>query len=120
MSRLRKAILRPLHKLRLDVDAEGQITPVRLRLDPEGPPLIVREVLRVDDRITEVWYEVLDQEGDLLILRLERESLRCELHSVESEAPERFLGWSEVRPGSPPLPEGGQGGRRPPEQALPR
>lgn len=94
--RLKKAVLRPLVKVRLDVDADGAITPIQLRLDAAGPAIHVAAVERTDDRLAEVWYEVLTREGDRLTLRLERESLRVELHTVETEAPERWGNWSEV------------------------
>jgi hypothetical protein len=90
----RKAILRSLHKVRLDVE-DGQITPVLLRLDADGPPIVVARVDRVDDRLAEVWYEVTTAEGDRLTLKLERESLAVELHTVETEHPERWRGWSQ-------------------------
>ncbi len=90
----RKAILRPLHKVRLDVE-QGQITPVLLRLDPDGPPIVVAQVDRVDDRLAEVWYEVTSADGDRLTLKLERETLAFELHTVETEHPERWRGWSQ-------------------------
>jgi hypothetical protein len=96
--RLKKAILRPLAKVRLEVDAEGAITPVLLRMDPGDPPMAVAEVLRVDDRLAEVWYDVRTKVGDVLTLRLEREGLRMELHTVETEEPERWRGWSEGTP----------------------
>ncbi|MGE0706820.1 MAG: hypothetical protein AB7N76_06405 [Planctomycetota bacterium] len=67
-----------------------------LRLEPEGDPIVVAAVERVDDRIAEVWYEVLARGGERLVLRLERESLRFELHTVETEHPERWVNWSEA------------------------
>jgi hypothetical protein len=93
--RLKKAVLRPLAKVRLDVDQGGAITPVNLRLDPDGPGVSVASVERVDDRLAEIWYEVLTSDGDRLTIRLERESLRVELHTVETEYPERWANWSE-------------------------
>lgn len=99
---LKKAILRPLAKVRLDVDQDGAITPVLLRLDPQGEAHAVARVERVDDRLSEVWYELLTAAGDRLVVRLVREGLRFELHTVETEEPERWEGWSErageVRP----------------------
>lgn len=92
---LKKAILRPLAKVRLDLDADGAVTPVLLRLEPDGAPIVVSAVERVDDRLAEVWYEVVTREGDRLTLRFEREALRFELHTVETEDPERWRGWSE-------------------------
>lgn len=91
----KKAILLPLAKVRMDVDAQGAITPVLLRLTPQGEACAVERVERVDDRLAEVWYEVLTTDGDRLVLRLVREGLRWELHTVESETPERWVGWSE-------------------------
>lgn len=96
--RLKKAVLRPLVKVRLDVDQDGGICPVQLRLDPDGPAIHVASVDRVDDRLAEIWYEVTTTVGDRLTLRLERESLRVELHTVETDAPERWGNWSEVAP----------------------
>lgn len=99
---LKKAILRPLAKVRLDVDQDGAITPVLLRLDPQGEAHAVARVERVDDRLSEVWYELLTAAGDRLVVRLVREGLRFELHTVETEEPGRWEGWSErageVRP----------------------
>lgn len=92
---LKKAIIRPIHKARLDVDAEGAITPVLLRLDPGGEVHSIEKVERVDDRLVEVWYEVVTSAGDRLVLRLVREGLRLELHTVETERPERWENWSE-------------------------
>lgn len=72
------------------------MTPVLLRLEPEGPAIRVAQVERVDDRLAEVWYEVLSAEGDRLTLRFLREELAFELHTVETAAPERWAGWSEA------------------------
>lgn len=91
----KKAILLPLAKVRMDVDAAGAITPVLVRLEPEGEAHAVERVERVDDRLTEVWYEVVTTAGERLVLRLLREGLRWELHTVESQTPERWVGWSE-------------------------
>ena len=92
---IKKAILRPLAKVRVDLDDEGGITPVLLRLEAEGEPIVVARVERVDDRLAEVWYEVLTREGDRLTLRLVRDGLRFTLHTVETDHPERWRGWSE-------------------------
>ncbi|MEZ6184328.1 MAG: hypothetical protein R3F62_04860 [Planctomycetota bacterium] len=96
---LKKVILRRLHKLRLDVDAEGALTPVLLRLEPGSEPLVVSAVERVDDRLAEVWFDVVIQSGERLTLRLERETLHCEVHTVETPDPERWPSWSELRRG---------------------
>ena len=95
--RLKKAILRPLHKVRLDVDHTGQITPVMIRLEPEGEPIVISRIDHVDDRITEIWYEVETRCGDRLVLRLERERLRWELQTVESVNPDRYQGWFQAK-----------------------
>ena len=92
---IKKAILRPLAKVRLDLEEGGAVTPVLLRLEPESEPIVVSSVERVDDRLAEVWYEVLTREGDRLTLRFEREAWRFELHTVQTEHPERWRGWSE-------------------------
>ena len=91
---LKKAILRTLAKVRVDIDADGTITPVMLRLEPDGPPIIVRSIERVDDRLSEVWFEVVSSEGDLLTLRLRRDEMRFELHTVQTEHPDRWRAWS--------------------------
>lgn len=91
---LKKAILRPLAKVRVDIDADGAITPVMLRLEPEGAPIVISSIERVDDRLAEVWFEVRSSEGDLLTLRLRREEMRFELHTVQTERPERWRAWS--------------------------
>lgn len=93
---LKKAILRRLAKVRLDVDEEGSITPVLLRLEAEGEPIVISSVDAVDDRITEVWYELSARGGERLVVRLVREGLQFTLHTVETEHPERWRGWSEV------------------------
>ena len=94
---LKKAILRRLAKVRLDVDEEGVITPVLLRLEAEGEPIVISSVDAVDDRITEVWYELTARGGERLVVRLVREGLVFTLHTVETEHPERWRGWSEVK-----------------------
>jgi hypothetical protein len=91
---LKKAILRPLTKVRVDIDADGGITPIMMRLDPDGPPIVVSSVERIDDRLAEVWFEVRSSEGDLLTLRLRRDGMRFELHTVETEQPDRWRAWS--------------------------
>lgn len=95
MKRLKKAILRPLAKVRLDLEQGGAITPVLLRLDADGEPIVVSSVERVDDRLAEVWYEVLSREGDRLTLRFVRDEWRFELHTIETEHPERWAAWSQ-------------------------
>jgi len=97
--RLKKVLLRPLHKLRLDVDHEGGLTPVLLRLEPGSLPLTVTEVERVDDRLSEVWFDVLISSGERLTLRLERDSLKGEIHTVETPRPEAWPSWSELARG---------------------
>ncbi|MCA8926296.1 MAG: hypothetical protein KDD82_31100 [Planctomycetes bacterium] len=97
--RLKKVLLRPLHKLRLDVDAEGALAPVLLRLEPGAEPLVVAEVERVDDRLAEVWFDLLLTSGERLTVRLERETLRAEVHTVETPHPERWPSWSELQRG---------------------
>ncbi|HBP16327.1 MAG TPA: hypothetical protein DEA08_00860, partial [Planctomycetes bacterium] len=77
---LKKAILRRLAKVRLDVDEEGGITPVLLRLEAEGEPIVISSVDAVDDRITEVWYELSARGGERLVVRLVREGLQFTLH----------------------------------------
>lgn len=94
---LKKAILRRLTKVRLDVDEDGRITPVLLRLEPEGEPIVIASVDAVDDRITEVWYELTARGGEHLVVRLVREGLQFTLHTVETEHPERWRNWSEVK-----------------------
>lgn len=94
---LKKAILRRLTKVRLDVDEEGAITPVLLRLEAEGEPIVISSVDDVDDRITEVWYELTARSGERLVVRLVRDGLQFTLHTVETEHPERWRGWSEVK-----------------------
>lgn len=81
----------------MDVDAEGQITPVMVRLEPAGQPIVISRVDHVDDRITEVWFEVETRCGDRLVLRVERERLRWELQTVESVNPDRYRGWFEAQ-----------------------
>jgi len=81
----------------MDVDADGQITPVMVRLEPEGEPLVISRVDHIDDRITEVWFEVETRCGDRLVLRVERERLRWELQTVESQNPDRYRGWFEAQ-----------------------
>tara|TARA_R110002072_G_scaffold139686_6_gene283460 strand:- start:4 stop:312 length:309 start_codon:yes stop_codon:yes gene_type:complete len=81
----------------MDVDAEGQITPVMVRLEPEGEPIVISRVDYTDDRITEVWFEVETRCGDRLVLRVERERLRWELQTVESLNPDRYRGWLEAQ-----------------------
>jgi hypothetical protein len=92
----KKAILRQLAKVRVDVDADGGLTPVMLRLEPQGEAISLTSVDSVDDRLSEVWYEVTARTGERLVLRLERETLRFELHSVETDHPEQWRNWSEV------------------------
>ncbi len=99
---LKKAILRPLAKVRLDLDAAGGIVPVQLRLDAEGDAVQVAEVKHVDDRLSEQWFEVLTTEGERWVLRFLREELRFILHSVESPFPERWRGWSQPHEEDPP------------------
>lgn len=81
----------------MDVDAEGQITPVVVRLEPDGDPIVISRVDHIDDRITEVWFEVETRDGDRLVLRVEREKLRWELQTVESTNPDRYRGWFEAK-----------------------
>ncbi len=91
---LKKAILRTLAKVRVDIDSDGTITPVMLRLEEDGPPIVISSVERIDDRLAEVWFEVTSREGDLLTIRLRREGMRFELHTVQTEAPDRWRAWS--------------------------
>ena len=95
----RKAILREVHKVRLDVERGGAITPVCLRLEPGDPTIHVTAVEHVDDRHSEVWYEVRTREGDLLTLRLRRETLEVQLHTVETLEPGRWSNWDDPKTG---------------------
>ncbi|RMG07626.1 MAG: hypothetical protein D6731_23420 [Planctomycetota bacterium] len=72
-----------------------------LRLDEGGPAIPVVSVERVEDRVEELLFDVRTRAGDLLTLRLARDDLRAELHTVETEHPERWSGWSE-RAAAPP------------------
>ena len=81
----------------MDVDHEGTITPVLVRLEPDSEPIVISRIDYVDDRITEVWFEVETRDGDRLVLRVERARLRWDLQTVESVAPDRYRGWFQAK-----------------------
>ena len=76
---------------------EAGLAPVLLRLTEGAEPLVVTAVERVDDRLSEVWFDVRISGGERLTLRLERETLRCEIHTVETPDPAAWPSWSELQ-----------------------